>query len=161
MALIGECMEEAATTVEWSPVECGPEPGGRVAEGDPGRPPLRLLEVVRRTARAHHLSRRTENAYVGWIRRYVVFHRKRHPREVGASGVNEFLTWLATERRVSASTQNQASGALLFLYRQVLQLPVAGLDDVVRARRPDRLPVVLTRPEVQRPYSTDSTACSG
>jgi integron integrase len=79
----------------------------------------------------------------------VVFHRKRHPRELGSAEIGRFLTWLAVERRVSASTQNQALGALLFLYRQVLQLPVDGLDGVVRAKRPLHLPVVLSRAEVR------------
>jgi site-specific recombinase XerD len=83
---------------------------------DAGRAP-KLLDRVRRAIRAKHYSRRTESAYVDWIRRYIVFHRKRHPSDIGASEIAGFLTWLATERRVSASTQNQALSALLFLYR--------------------------------------------
>ena len=81
----------------------------------------KLLERVRQTIRAKHYSRRTESAYVDWIRRYIVFHRKRHPSEMGAGEIAAFLTWLAAERRVSASTQNQALSALLFLYREVLR----------------------------------------
>jgi len=108
-----------------------------------------LLERVRDEARVRHLSRRTEKAYVGWIRRYVLFHGKRHPRELGVEDVARFLTWLAVERTVSASTQNQALAGLLFLYRHVLGMPLEGLDEVVRARGPERLPVVLTRDEVR------------
>ena len=78
----------------------------------------KLLDRVRQTIRAKHYSRRTERAYVDWIRRYIVFHRKRHPSDVGASEIAAFLTWLATERRVSASTRNQALSTVLFLYRK-------------------------------------------
>jgi integron integrase len=93
-----------------------------------------------------HYSRRTEKAYVAWIRRFIVFHGKRHPREMGEPEVTRFLSFLA-ERQVSASTQNQALSAVLFLYDQVLGRPLAGGHDIVRARRPVRLPVVLSRPE--------------
>jgi integron integrase len=106
-----------------------------------------LLERVREELRARHLSRRTEKAYVAWIRRYVVFHERRHARDLGTADVTRFLTWLAVERRVSASTQNQAFAALLFLYRQVLRVPLEGVE-AVRAKLPARLPVVLTRAEV-------------
>ncbi|MFN7955615.1 MAG: integron integrase [bacterium] len=114
----------------------------------PANPPPRLLDRVRETARTRHLSRRTEKAYVGWIRRFIVFHAKRHPRDLGAPEVTAFLSFLAVKRHVSASTQNQALAALLFLYRDVLGLELPWLDDVVRAKRPERLPVVLTRDEV-------------
>lgn len=96
------------------------------------------------------MSRRTEEAYVFWIRRFIVFHGKRHPVEMGADEVTRFLSSLATERHVAASTQNQALAALLFLYRQVLGVELPWLDQVVHARRPARLPVVLTRDEVAR-----------
>jgi len=109
---------------------------------------VRLLDRVREAVRTRHYSRRTEEAYVHWIRRFIVFHEKRHPREMGAPEVSAFLTWLAVERRVSASTQNQALSALLFLYRQVLRQDVGDLPSVVRARTPERLPVVLSRDEV-------------
>ena len=112
-------------------------------------PKPRLLDRVRHALRARHFSRRTEEAYVGWIRRYVVFHGKRHPAELGASNVSSFLTSLAVDGKVAASTQNQALSALLFLYRNVLDVDLPWLDDVVRARRPERLPVVLTRDEVR------------
>jgi len=98
--------------------------------------------------RMRHLSQRTEKTYVSWIRRYILFHGRRHPRELTAGDVSGFLTWLAVDRQVSASTQNQAFAALLFLYREVLALPFGGLEKVVRAKRPARLPVVLTREEV-------------
>jgi integron integrase len=100
-------------------------------------------------ARLRHLSRRTEKAYVGWIRRFVLFHAKRHPQEMGADEVTRFLSALATERQVSASTQNQALAAILFLYRIVLGRDVPWLDDLVRAKRSVHVPVVMSRDEVQ------------
>jgi integron integrase len=111
-------------------------------------PPPRLLERVRDTLRARHFSRRTEKAYVGWIRRFVLFHGKRHPEQLGAAEVVGYLGHLATARNVSASTQNQAFAAIVFLYREVLGLELAGLDAAPRARLPERLPLVLAREEV-------------
>jgi integron integrase len=108
----------------------------------------KLLDRVREAIRVRHYSRRTEEAYAHWIPRYVVFHRKAHPATLGADAISKFLTWLAVDRRVSASTQNQALSALLFLYREVLDLPVGEIGSVVRARTPERLPVVLSRTEV-------------
>jgi len=108
----------------------------------------RLIDQVRATIRVHGYSRRTESAYVGWIRRYVRFHRMRHPTQLGEAEVSAFLSHLAVERKVSASTQNQALSAILFLYRKVLKIELGWLDDLVHARRPARLPVVLTRSEV-------------
>lgn len=105
---------------------------------------------MRAAIRLHGYSPRTEKAYVGWIRRYVRFHGARHPREMAEPEVTAFLTHLAVERNVSASTQNQALSAILFLYRKVLGLELDWLDGLVRARRPSRLPVVLTRDEVTR-----------
>jgi integron integrase len=106
------------------------------------------LDQVRQAIRLRHYSRRTEESYVAWIRKYVVFHGKRHPAELGASEVTAFLTGLATRERVSASTQNQALSALLFLYRHVLERELGALPPIVRARTPERLPVVLSRQEV-------------
>jgi integron integrase len=117
--------------------------------GATGAPRPRLLDRVRQAIRTHHYSRRTEKAYVAWIRRYIFFHDKRHPAEMGAPEITRFLTSLAVDRKVAASTQNQALSALLFLYREVLQQEVPWLDGVVRARPPQRLPVVLTRDEVR------------
>jgi hypothetical protein len=116
-------------------------------ESGPGDPPKpRLLDRVRAAIRTRHYSRRTEKTYVAWIRRYILFHGKRHPAEMGAHEVTQFLTSLAVERRVAASTQNQALAALLFLYREVLEQNLPWLDDVVRARRPMGLrPGVVSR----------------
>src|SRR5262245_42371331 len=112
------------------------------------RPP-RLLDRVREANRLRHGSRSTEKSYIAWIRRYILFHGKRHPAEMGAPEVAQFLSFLAVEGKVAASTQNQALSALLFLYRYVLQQDLPWLADVVRARRPKHLPVVLTRDEVR------------
>lgn len=112
--------------------------------------PLRLLDQVRQQIRVRHYSLRTEQAYVGWIRRYIHANGKRHPQELGATEVGNFLTHLATVGNVSASTQNQALAALLFLYRVVLDMDLPHTDQVVRAKRPRRLPVVLSPDEVAR-----------
>ena len=111
------------------------------------RPP-KLLERVRQALRLRHRSPRTEKAYVGWIRRFIFFNGKRHPSEMGAPEVERFLSSLAVEGEVAASTQNQALAAILFLYREVLAVELPWMDGVVRARRPQRLPTVLTRQEV-------------
>jgi integron integrase len=111
---------------------------------------MKLLDRVRAALRTRHYSLRTEEAYVGWIRRFVVFHGKRHPDEMGEDEINAFLSSLATDGRVAASTQNQALSALLFLYRHVLEKPFPEMAALIRARRPARLPVVLTRDEVRR-----------
>jgi integron integrase len=115
----------------------------------PGPPKPRLLDRVRQAVRARHYSRRTEKTYAAWVRRYVLFHGKRHPAEMGAPEVTRFLTSLAVDGNVAASTQNQALSALLFLYRNVLEQDLPWLDEVVRAKRPQRLPVVLTRAEAR------------
>lgn len=117
-----------------------------VRRGKTDRP--RLLEEVRARVRRLGLARRTEEAYVGWIRRFILFHGKRHPTTMGAREVEAFLTALAVKKSVSASTQNQALGALLFLYREVLGIALPWMDDIRRAKRPERLPCVLTRDEV-------------
>ena len=114
----------------------------------PPAPPRRLLDQVRDAVRVRHYSYRTEQAYVGWIKRFILFHGKRHPAEMGEEEIRGFLTALAVQRNVSASTQNQALAALLFLYREVLGRDPVWINDVVRAKRPQRLPVVLTRAEV-------------
>jgi integron integrase len=109
----------------------------------------RLLDRVRISLRTKHYSLRTEEAYVGWIRRFILFHGKRHPREMGESEINVFLSNLAIKAGVSASTQNQALSALLFLYRNVLEMPFPILDGLVRAKKSKHLPVVMTRAEVK------------
>ena len=109
----------------------------------------KLLWRVRDVARTRHLSRRTEQQYIGWIKRFVKFHQLRHPDQVGEDGIAAFLSHLAVHGRVSASTQNQAMAAVLFLYRDVLKRPVGWIQNMARAKRPGRIPVVLTREEVQ------------
>lgn len=99
--------------------------------------------------RLRHYSLRTEEAYVGWIRRYILFHGKRHPRDLGEEDVSKFLSTLAIEGRVAASTQNQALSALLFLYKEVLRRDLRFIGGAVRVKRPPKLPVVLSRTEVQ------------
>jgi integron integrase len=111
--------------------------------------PPKLLDRLREVIRTRHYSIRTESAYHDWVRRFILFHDKRHPREMGAAEVTAFLTHLANERDVSASTQNQAKSALLFLYKQVLDIDLPWLDEIVQAKRGTRLPVVLTSREVR------------
>src|SRR5574341_731475 len=108
-----------------------------------------LLSDLRRAIRLRHYSRRTEAAYVWWVRRFIRFCGSRHPRELGMADVTRFLSTLAVERGVSASTQNQALSALVFLYGEVLGMPVGWLGALVRAKRPARVPVVLTKEEVR------------
>ena len=120
-----------------------------VSEQQPVTAAPRLLDRVRLKARSRRYSPRTEDAYVGWIRRFILFHGKRHPDTMGEKEVTGFLNALAVRRQVSASTQNQALSALLFLYQEVLGHDLQWLRDVVRAKRPERLPVVLTRDEVR------------
>ena len=109
----------------------------------------KLLDQVRGKIRLKHYSLRTEQAYADWIKRYILFHGKRHPKEMGAAEVEAFLTHLAVAGKVAASTQNQAKSALLFLYKEVLGVELPWLDNVEPAKAPKRLPVVLTRDEVQ------------
>ncbi len=109
----------------------------------------RLLEQVRARIRALHYSLRTEDSYLHWIRRFILFHGKQHPRTLGAPAVEAFLSHLATDLNVAANTQNLALSAILFLYREVLQLDLPWLANVTRAKKPQKLPTVLTRSEVQ------------
>lgn len=109
-----------------------------------------LLEAVRGRCRVKHYSLRTEEAYTGWIKRFILFHRKRHPKEMSGPEVEQFLTYLAVRLSVSPSTQNQALSALLFLYREVLGTTLPWMENVVRAKRPSHLPVVLSTEEVNR-----------
>ncbi len=110
---------------------------------------VKLLDRVREAIRTRHYSPRTEEAYIHWIRRFIVFHEKRHPREMGAPEISRFLGWLAVRQQVSASTQNQALSALLFLYRDVLRVDPGAIEEVPRAQAPLRVPVVLSRDEVR------------
>jgi integron integrase len=119
-----------------------------VATPESPQPPKLLEQVVARL-RVKHYSLRTEQIYVDWIKRFVWFHGKRHPKDMGAAEIEAFLTNLAVERSVSASTQNQAKSALLFLYKEVLQIELPWLDNVTQAKAPKRLPVVMTQNEVR------------
>lgn len=114
----------------------------------PENPP-KLLDQVRAKIRLKHYSIRTEQAYTDWIKRFIVHFGKRHPRDLGASEVEQFLTHLAVNGKVAASTQNQAKAALLFLYKEVLAIELPWLDNVEQAKAPKRLPVVLNRDEIQ------------
>jgi integron integrase len=124
------------------------EPSGTGLE--PGKPEgLRLFEEVRRVLRLKHYSMRTELVYLGWIRRFIIANDRRHPRLMGVTEVERFLSSLAVAGQVAASTQNQALSALLFLYKEVLGIELPWMEDVTRAKRPRRLPTVLSRSEVQ------------
>ena len=127
-----------------APVDIGNPATGPASDAEP-----RLLDRVRREIRVRHYSIRTECSYVDWIKRFIIFHGRRHPAELGASEVMAFLTYLAVERNVAPSTQAQAKSAILFLYRVVLNTALPWLDEVVAASNPRRLPVVLTQPEVR------------
>jgi len=111
---------------------------------------MKLMDQVRNKIRFKQYSLRTEQAYIGWIKRYIFFHNKRHPAEMGAAEVESFLTYLAVKRKVSASTQNLALSAILFLYRDVLDIELPWLEGFSPAKRPKRLPVVLSSEEVRR-----------
>jgi len=114
-----------------------------------GQQSPKLLDLVREKIRFLHYSRKTEQAYVHWIRRYILFHNKRHPREMGGIEISSFLNYLANRETVSASTQNQALTAIIFLYKQILEIDIGELPEFQYARRPRRLPVVLTQDEVK------------
>jgi integron integrase len=122
-------------------------------------PPRKLLDLVRDALRVKHYSIRTEDAYVDWARRFILFHHKRHPAEMGAPEVNAFLTYLAVEQHVAASTQNQALSALLFLYRSILQRDITAGVAPVRAKQSRRLPTVLSRDEARRVLSQLAPPC--
>jgi len=124
------------------------------------RSPRTLLDAVRERIRYRHYSYRTEEAYVGWVRRFVAFHGRRHPREMGAAEIEAFLNDLANERDAAASTHNQALSALLFLYGEVLGVELPWLGDIHRPKQPRRLPVVLTRQEV-RDVLAHMDGCAG
>ena len=114
------------------------------------QPKSPFLRALQANMKLRHFSPRTVEAYTSWVRRYIRFHRNRHPAEMGGREVVAFLTWLVVERRVAASTQNQALAALLFLYSTVLERPLTDLGPIPRGRTPTRLPVVLTTGEVRR-----------
>jgi integrase len=112
-------------------------------------PKPKLLDQVRQAIRVRHYSPKTEESYVHWIKRFIFFHNKRHPAEMSEKEIAQFLSSLANELHVAASTQNLALNAILFLYHDVLRKEIGYIDGVIRAKRPQRLPVVLTRQEVK------------
>jgi len=112
----------------------------------------KLMDQIKAAIRTKHYSLKTEKSYMQWVRRYIYFHNKRHPNEMGALEVQRFLSYLAVAQRVSASTQNQALNALVFLYKHVLKKELGSID-AIRARRPKHLPVVLTVEETQKVLS--------
>lgn len=112
--------------------------------------PRKLLDQVRDVMRLKHYAFRTEQTYIGWIKRFIFFHDKKHPNAMGEPEVEAFLTWLAVEKAVSKSTQNQAFNALIFLYREVLKMPLEGRIDAVRSFKKQRLPIVMSKEETQR-----------
>jgi integrase len=123
----------------------------------------KLLEQVRAVARARRLSHRTEDTYHNFMKRFIPFHKKRHPKEMGADEITAFLTHLAARESISASTQNQAFFALLFLYRDVLQISLPRIEGVIRAKRPEHLPVVFTPHEAKAVLAqlTGMAFCAG
>ena len=134
-------------------MKCPPEQFSPVSRITPdtgsvsSTPAPKLLDRVRWHLRVKHYSIRTEQAYVDWIRRFIIFHDKRHPDTMGEEQIGAFLTYLAVQRHVAASTQNQALSALLFLYEQVLERKLGFMDKIERVTRPAKIPVVLTRDE--------------
>ena len=120
----------------------------------------KLLDQLREAIRVRHYSIRTEQAYVHWVRRFILFHNKLHPETMGAQEVSVFLTFLAKDKNVAASIQNQALCVILFLYRHVLDMELEWLKDVVRAKKPQQLPVVLTRDKVRLIF-TEVTGLNG
>src|SRR3984893_453430 len=139
LAFAGECVVKYCTAPMLPPAP------------QPHKP--KLLEQVRQSIRFKHYSLRTEQVYVDWIRRFILFHGKRHPSEMAEAEVTEFLTSLARDDNVAASTQNQALSALLFLYKEVLKQEIGWLDGVERAKRPARLPVVLIKDGVRKIFA--------
>jgi len=120
----------------------------RITPPDPGQKP-KLLDRLREALRSHHYSRRTEQTYCHWVKRFIFFHNMRHPADMAEPEINAYLTNLAVKEKISASTQNQALSALLFLYRHVLDREIGDLGEVIRARKPRHLPVVMTREETR------------
>ena len=117
---------------------------------------MRLLNQVRDVIRKKHYSIRTEQAYVNWIRQYMLFHRNRHPKDMGEKEISEYLSHLATDRKVAARTQNQALNAIVFLYKHVLRIDLGDFGHMERAKKPERLPTVMTKAEVNRVLATMS-----
>ena len=120
----------------------------------------KLLDQVRNRLRYKHYALKTERTYIAWIRRYIYFHNKTHPKDLDGSAVARFLSYLATEENVAAATQNQALNALVFLYREILDVDLGELPEIIRPKRPKRLPTVLTPSEVTRILKFSKTTSS-
>ncbi len=115
------------------------------------KPKRKLLDIVRDKIRFKHYSIKTEHSYIGWIKRYIFFYNKRHPKDMGKIEIEQFLTWLAVEQKVSPATQNQAFSAILFLYKEVLGVDMSSWNiQALRAKERKHIPVVLTKDEVQK-----------
>jgi integron integrase len=127
-----------------------PQPPGSAIDNDPIGNRPRLLDQVRDVIRCKHYSIRTESTYTEWIKRFILFHDKRHPKDLNEKHISSFLTHLAVNRKVTSSTQNQALCALVFLYRQVLKMELGDFENVIRAKKPSKLPVVFTCEEVRQ-----------
>ena len=125
-----------------------PQSEGKQFPGPP--PPRKLLDHVRDVLRVNHYSMRTEEAYIGWIRRFILYHDKKHPRDMAALEVELYLTHLAVGEKVSTNTQKQALNALVFLYHRVLRKPLGQFRDIERPKRPQRRPLVLSKAEVEQ-----------
>src|SRR3990172_5064338 len=141
----GEHPVQQARSITTSPDSVSKRPADTLKTGHKQK----LLDRLREALRARHYSRRTEETYCHWVKRFIFFHKVRHPAEMAEPEINAFLTHLAVKEKVSASTQNQALSALLFLYRHVLVREIGDLSEVIRARKPKRLPVVMSRDEVK------------
>ena len=111
---------------------------------------IKLLEQVRQRLRTKHYSIRTEESYIHWIRKYILYHNKKHPAEMGANEINEFLSSLAIKKNVAASTQNQALCAIVFLYKEILKVEIGDLKEIIWAKKPKRVPVVFTHEEIKK-----------
>jgi len=114
----------------------------------------KLLNQLADAIRARHYSIRTEHAYVKWVKNFILFHNKRHPNEMGEKEISQYLTFLAVKRNVAVSTQNHASSAILFLYKHVLKREMSWLDDIIKAKKPKKLPLVFTKEEVSPSFAT-------
>lgn len=132
------------------PLSDGSQDGSKSSQNGHETPKPRLLDQLRYVIRCKHYSIRTEHTYVEWVKRFIYFHDRKHPKDLGESNISAFLTHLAVERKVSSSTQNQALCAIVFLYKNVIKKEIGELDDLIRAKRPSKLPIVFTREEVRK-----------
>lgn len=152
-ALLSQASKEKLRKRMMAPVQLSREINAEHFESDSQvdrREKSRLLDQVSANLRSRHYSRKTEESYLGWVRKFILFHNKRHPGEMGEKEINTYLTYLALKKKVSASTQNQALSAIFFLFRTVLNREIGNIGEIIRARKSKRLPVVLTKEEVKQ-----------